>query len=124
MSHGRKLTDDRGGTPGAIPDAGERVSRLYDPMNIPVSSGDPRQVITAGAAEMNDWIRKWCERSPSQVLVRAAGCVGAEAVPYPTLEVAAFIKAMMIRSKHCAAFSLKDVWWVATIAPTFAKRTT
>ena len=40
------------------------------PMNMVWS--EPTMQITAGAAEMNDWIRKSCERSPSQVLVRAA----------------------------------------------------
>ena len=33
---------------------------------------EPTMQITAGAAEMDDWIRKWCERSPSRVLVHAA----------------------------------------------------
>jgi hypothetical protein len=39
---------------------------------------EPTMQITAGAAEMDDWIRKWCERSPSQVLVHAAAAFARE----------------------------------------------
>jgi hypothetical protein len=33
---------------------------------------EPTMQITAGAAAIDDWIRKWCERHPTQVLVHAA----------------------------------------------------
>ena len=33
---------------------------------------EPTMQITAGAAAIDDWIRKWCEQHPTQVLVHAA----------------------------------------------------
>ena len=33
---------------------------------------EPTMQITAGAAVIDDWIKKWCERNPTQMLVHAS----------------------------------------------------
>jgi hypothetical protein len=39
---------------------------------------EPTMQITAGAAAIDDWIRKWCKQNPTQVLVHAAGAFARE----------------------------------------------
>jgi hypothetical protein len=39
---------------------------------------EPTMQITAGAAAIDDWIRTWCERHPTQVLVHAAAAFARE----------------------------------------------
>jgi len=39
---------------------------------------EPAMQITAGPAVIDDWIRKWCERNPTQALVHAAAAFSRE----------------------------------------------
>lgn len=39
---------------------------------------EPAMQITADAAAIDDWIRKWCEQNPTRLLVHAAAAFARE----------------------------------------------